>query len=107
MPIYSALPEDDLLDRLLDRLAHRIALQLKHELTPAEPASPKRAFRTREVGELLSVSARTVEDLIRRGEMESIKVGNIRLVASSAIDRFLERAAVETIAARGDKRGDS
>ena len=49
----------------------------------------KRAFRIPEVAELLSLSVREVERLVADGEIDSIRVGRVRLIASSAIDAFL------------------
>ena len=60
-----------------------------------ETRTPKRAFRTPEAAQLLSLSDSEVRLLISQGELESIRVGRVRLVPASAIDRFLQRKLAE------------
>ena len=91
MPRYSLASDDDLLDALLDRFADKLVLRLKSTLQPAESQPPKRAFRMKEVGEIISVSEREVYQLIKDGELGAIRVGRIVLVPSSAIDDFISQ----------------
>jgi excisionase family DNA binding protein len=81
MSSNSAFP-NDLLDRLADQIADRVIARLR-------PVPVKRAFRIPEVADLLSLSVRQVERLVANGELDSIRVGRVRLIASSAIDAFL------------------
>jgi len=87
----SAVPSDDPLDQLVDRIADRLIIRLKSVLARPEPGEPKRAFRTAEVAELLSISDSEVRELVSHGEIDSIKIGRVRLVPASAIDAFITR----------------
>jgi excisionase family DNA binding protein len=78
------------LEPLVDQVVARLRPMLDGETRPA-----KRAYRTPEVAELLSLSDSEVRELVASGELESIKVGRIRLVPLSAIDRFIERKLAE------------
>ena len=53
------------------------------------------AYRTPEAAELLSVSDSEVRALIAAGELDSIRVGRVRLVPASALEAFLERKLAE------------
>ncbi len=53
-----------------------------------------------EVAELLGVSSRTVYTLARRGDLQSLKVGNSNRVDPSDLRRFIEQSKVRT--ARSD-----
>jgi excisionase family DNA binding protein len=74
----------------LGPLVDQVVARLRPVVNGDPPAPPKRAFRTPEVAELLSISDSEVRELVARGEIHSIKVGRVRLVPSSAIDRFIE-----------------
>jgi excisionase family DNA binding protein len=65
--------------------------RLRPLLADGEARPSKRAFRTPEVAELLSISDSEVRELIARGELDSITIGRIRLVPLSAIDEFITR----------------
>lgn len=73
---------------LVDQVVARLQPLLKNDDAPLEK---KRAFRIPEVAELLSVSTREVERLVADGEIYSIRVGRVRLIPASAIDRFVEQ----------------
>ena len=60
----------------------------------ASPATPDRLYSIPEACEALGGIGRSmVYDLIARGELSSIRVGRRRLVSSSAIRDYIERAA--------------
>lgn len=77
------------LEPLVDQVLQRLRPMLQQEATEARPA--KRAYRTPEAAEALSLSVRETERLIATGELESIRVGRVRLVPASALDAFVER----------------
>jgi excisionase family DNA binding protein len=74
----------------LGPLVDQVVARLRPVVNGDPPAPPKRAFRIPEVAELLSLSAREVERLVAGGEIDSIRVGRVRLIPVSAIDRFIE-----------------
>jgi excisionase family DNA binding protein len=74
------------LEPLVEQVVARLRPLLNGEAHPV-----KRAFRAAEVAELLSISEREVRDLAVAGEIDSIRVGRVRLFPSSAIDKFIER----------------
>jgi excisionase family DNA binding protein len=80
------------LEPLIDEVVARLRLLLAN----SEARPHKRAFRTTEVAELLSISEREVRELVMSGDLDSIRLGRIRLVPLSAIDAFLERKLAET-----------
>ena len=46
-----------------------------------------------QVGEILNVSVRTVDNLVQRGELNSLRVGNkTRRFTQRAVDDFIRRA---------------
>ena len=75
----------------LEPLVDQVVARLRPLLADSEARPSKRAFRTPEVAELLSISDSEVRELIARGELDSITIGRIRLVPLSAIDEFITR----------------
>jgi excisionase family DNA binding protein len=75
----------------LEPLVDQVVTRLRPLLADGEARPSKRAFRTPEVAELLSISDSEVRELVARGELDSITIGRIRLVPLSAIDEFLAR----------------
>jgi len=86
----------------LEPLIERIVARLQQVASIEVPPPPKRAFRAAEVAELLSISEREVRDLVVAGEIDSIRVGRIRLIPASAIDAFITRKLAE----RNEHRAD-
>lgn len=81
----------------LEPLAEAIVARLRPMLEAGEAkALRKRAFRTPEVAEVLSISDSEVRLLIAAGELDSIRVGRVRLVPSAAIDAYIERKLGES-----------
>lgn len=54
------------------------------------------AYRPEEVAQLLGLGRTTVFELLKSGELESVKAGRARLVPAVAITRWLTGAATET-----------
>lgn len=50
---------------------------------------PRLGYSVEEAGELIGISRRTLYELIRTGELGSVKVGNRRLVRHSDLELFL------------------
>ena len=59
------------------------------------PEHGPKAYRIKQAAELLSLPYSTLYDLVRRGELASVQIGNgarkITLIPSTAIDDFLKR----------------
>ena len=53
----------------------------------------RRAYKVEEVAELLGLSRNTVFRLLKRGELQSIKVGGSRRITVEQLDRYLAAAA--------------
>ena len=51
---------------------------------------PKLAFDVNEAAGMLSISRRTLYELLRSGELRSIKIGSRRLVRMSDMTEFLQ-----------------
>jgi excisionase family DNA binding protein len=56
----------------------------------------KLAFSVEEVAGLLSLGRSTVFELVRTGELGSIKLGHRRLITQADLDEFLQRARAES-----------
>jgi len=50
---------------------------------------PRLAFGVQEVADALGVSRELVKDMIRTGELPSVKLGRRRLISRKALERFL------------------
>jgi excisionase family DNA binding protein len=50
-----------------------------------------RAYKLREVAELLGVSKSTVERTVNRGELKHFRVGQFKLVSDRALQEFIEK----------------
>ena len=79
----------------LEPLVDQVVARLRPLLADRDGNPHKRAFRTAEVAELLSISEREVRELVMSGALDSIRLGRIRLVPLSAVDAFLERKLTE------------
>lgn len=79
----------------LEPLVDQVVARLQPLLGDQRAGLRKRAFRTPEVAEMLSISDSEVRELVAAGEIDSIKVGRVRLVPLSAIDDFLKRKLAE------------
>jgi excisionase family DNA binding protein len=86
------------LEPLVDQVVARLRPMLSGGTAPdgiAGPRFAKRAYRTPEAAELLSISDSELRVLIAQGQIDSIRVGRVRLVPASAIDAFIERKLAE------------
>jgi excisionase family DNA binding protein len=84
------------LEPLVDQLVARLRPLLNGQPTPDAARVQKRAYRTPEAAELLSISDSELRLLISQGQIDSIRVGRVRLVPASAIDAFIERKLAES-----------
>jgi excisionase family DNA binding protein len=71
------------------RDADRLAAIEQRLDTWAGPTEPRLAFGPAEAAEALGVSEELVFDLLRRGELGSVKAGRRRLISRAHIDAFL------------------
>lgn len=55
----------------------------------------KLLLRVEEVAELLDVGRTRVYDLIRSGELQSVKIGGSRRIPPAALQRYLDRLLEE------------
>lgn len=56
----------------------------------------KKLYRVEEVAELLNVGRTKVFDLIRSGELGSVKVGGSRRITEKAIEDYIDSLVVES-----------
>ena len=61
-------------------------------IEPDEPAS-RLAYSVQEVAQALGISRDMVNDLLRTGQLGSIKVGRRRLISRKHLERLLESGA--------------
>lgn len=54
----------------------------------------KKLYRVEETAQLLGVGRTRVFDLIKGGELRSVKIGNSRRIPAGAIDEYIERLLV-------------
>jgi excisionase family DNA binding protein len=55
------------------------------------PGAPKLLLRVEEAAHLLSISRKTVYDLLQRGELGSVKIGGCRRISLDALHVFIAR----------------
>ena len=60
-------------------------------LTAAPVTDEPLAYRVPAAAELLGMGKSTVSELIARGDIESIKIGNSRLIPAGVVQAFLAR----------------
>src|SRR5262245_66028185 len=64
-------------------------------LAPRQTPTPRRAYRVKEVSEMLGLPKSTVYDLIRRSDLRAVLLGSglrkIVLIPAEEIDRLLSR----------------
>lgn len=61
-------------------------------------------YTPQEIAEKLKVSKLTVYDLIKKGELEAVKIGKIYRISQEALDNFLKKStATNQIKTRGRK----
>jgi excisionase family DNA binding protein len=90
-PLALAIDLEPLVDQVVARLRPLLESTGSRSPTPA-----KRAYRTPEAAELLSISDSELRLLIAQGQIDSIHVGRVRLVPASALDAFIERKLAES-----------
>ena len=77
-----------LLDDLLDDLADRIAQRLQ-----PRSSSPRRLLTLRQVGEMIGRSPGAVGQLVRRGELRSVRSDRRIHVELSEVENWMDRCA--------------
>jgi len=77
--------------------AREIVLRLQLEYPPAgapEPAvitADPLLYRIREAARLLALGESTVDELIARGELESVKIGASRRITRAGLEQYVRR----------------
>ena len=51
-------------------------------------------FSKKEISEKLNISVRTVDRLLKRGELEALRIGRLIRVTQDQLDQFLEKSAL-------------
>lgn len=54
------------------------------------PTSPKQLLTRHEAAHSLSLSLRTIDELVKRGELAAVKIGRSIRIRPAAIEKFLE-----------------
>lgn len=65
-------------------------------MKPVGPPDETLFFTVVETANLLRVSAWTINELIQRGQLESVKLGRRRFVPRVAVDKFVTRITEDT-----------
>jgi excisionase family DNA binding protein len=60
-------------------------------MLPADAPAPKLLLRVEEAAQLLSLSRKTLYDLMSRGELASLKIGGSRRIPLTALHDFVAR----------------
>ena len=60
-------------------------------MMPADAAATKLLLKVEEAAQLLSLSRKTIYDLIRRGELASLKIGGSRRIPLTELHAFIAR----------------
>lgn len=58
-------------------------------------SEPKRAYGVDEVRQSLSISRTAVFNLLRRGEITSVKIGRRRIIPAASLDAYTARLAAQ------------
>lgn len=58
---------------------------------PEDTSAPKLLLRVEEAAQLLSLSRKTIYDLLRRGELASLKIGGSRRIPTAALQDLIAR----------------
>jgi excisionase family DNA binding protein len=67
------------------------AFRLLGQITEGTSLVHRKLYRVEEVAEVLNVGRTKVFDLIRSGQLASVKVGGSRRVTEQAIDDYIDR----------------
>jgi excisionase family DNA binding protein len=87
--------------------AHEIVVRIQLEYPPGTAAGAESAMAAdepllcdvREAARLLAVGSSTVNELIARGELESVKIGASRRITRAGIEAYVTRLLAEEKAA--------
>jgi excisionase family DNA binding protein len=86
---FDELPTSvSLFEQLLDALADRVADRLEARMPSA---SPKRLLTLKQAGEMIGRSAGAVNQLVKRGELRSVKCGRRVHIEISEIEAWIDR----------------
>jgi excisionase family DNA binding protein len=69
--------------------AHEALDAIAHELATAPASSPPDALTTVQVAAALCLGRATVAEMLRRGEIASVKIGGARRVFRADLDRYI------------------
>lgn len=59
-------------------------------IDPASTDTPRLAYSVDEAADMIGISRRSIYELLRSGQLRSVKIGARRLVRRSDLDTFLE-----------------
>lgn len=85
----------DLAGRSLENAPADAGAYRQETSAPCPPARQKLAYSLDEAIEALSIGRTHLFDLLRRGEIASVKVGRRRLVLAESLDAYLARLIAE------------
>jgi excisionase family DNA binding protein len=75
--------------RLLASGMHEDLLAIMREIVERNPFAERLAYSPDEAAELLGISRELVHDLLRTGQLGSVKAGRRRLIAKHHLETFL------------------
>ena len=75
--------------RLLASDMHEDLLAIMREIVERNPFAERLAYSPDEAAELLGISRELVHDLLRTGQLGSVKAGRRRLIAKHHLEAFL------------------
>jgi len=81
--------EVDTIARLLRADMRHELLDLLREIRERNPPAERLAYSPDEAAELLGISKELVHDLLRTGELGSVKAGRRRLIGRNHLEAFL------------------
>jgi excisionase family DNA binding protein len=78
-------------ERFVDQLAAELADLVERRLAERAAAEGPQALDVKQAAARLGIGERTMREMVRSGQVPSVKVGRRRLIAAAAIDRLLTR----------------
>jgi excisionase family DNA binding protein len=85
----------DVLARAIAPLVANAIVRQLQESPSTLSAQPRVLLTVEQAAERLAISRTVVYSLIKSGELESVKIGNIRRIPAAAVDDFVQRLREE------------